>query len=96
MYTYEMRQPSHSTTSYYESMTENLWALMVELTVQQAAMIDAHHGGDVKIIPMIPKEGMPCCLHCCNMPLHKLLENSVGEALAKLKESPDKNLKEIC
>jgi hypothetical protein len=72
--TYVYLRDAAAKSFYHESMTENLWELMADLTVQQAAMIDATHGGDSDITPIIPKEGTPRCSHCRNTSLHKLLE----------------------
>jgi hypothetical protein len=114
--TYVYLRDASAKSFYHESMTEQLWELMADLSTQQASMMDAHPGAASDTIPGAPgKEGTPRCSHCRNTSLHKLLEvqptkkvcffidlsqakarKAAGEALADLKENPDKNLKEIC
>jgi hypothetical protein len=69
--TYVYLRDAEAKSFYHESMTENLWEMMAELTTQQAAMIESSLGGDVETSPA--KEGTARCSHCRNASLHKLL-----------------------
>ena len=69
--TYVYLRDAEAKSFYHESMTENLWERMSDLTTQQAIMFESNKGGDADHIPT--KEGIPRCSHCRSAPLHKLL-----------------------
>jgi hypothetical protein len=62
--TYVYLRDASAKSFYHESMTEQLWELMADLTTQQASMMDSHQGVNSETIPGNPgKEGTPRCSH---------------------------------
>jgi hypothetical protein len=79
--TYVYLRDADSKGFYHASMTETLWDRVAQLTLQSET--GPSHGGGIGntgdtsnggVPPSKQKEGTPCCSHCRNATIHKLLK----------------------